>query len=606
MIIKNSIRQLWRMKGRTSLFVLLLLLASGLCSLGMGFRAINARNIEKYEDTFTTIGTVTQKPKAVVEGKTWDAEQKDYELFSQLVYDSFVPLSVLDFEGADYLSGPEKRISYGAYCPEYEMYSSGLNTGIVAEVSPLEDETADHPISMHVTRVLYGESRMENTNIKFCDHNNPYPDTFYKDKTYVMSLFCISGHESEKESEGDYVSEYVPRKLLGSAQRDESGNQIPDGVGKNHFYDEVTEGFYDTPIGKRWMNLIESFKYVNHIFPVTGTSDIHLMMPFYKGDVYVNSGREFTAEEYERGDKVCIVWEQFAVKNGLKIGDRLELPLIYADYYRPAGMRYSTSGIGAVSLLNAKGEIYSVFEDSSYEIIGTYRGNAGLYDEYGMGYNEIIIPGNSVKNSDAENIIDYGPLRGCTTSFQIENGTINEFLEKWSKLGIDDLEFTFYDKGYTKLQAGIENMKQLAGLLIVMGAVMVLLVLGYFTWLFILKQKERTAIERSLGFTRKQSFLSLFAGIFLILMAGGIGGGILGASLSGRIAENVGDASYYDTSFGSSAAVSIEDAEEEAEEFYPIEAAVQTIAGILLLGSVIAGAGIGYNLRQEPMEMFGK
>lgn len=606
MIIKNSIRQLWRMKGRTFLFVLLLLLASGLCSLGMGFRAINERNIEKYENTFTTIGTVTQKPKAVTEGEMWDAEQKDYELFSQLVYDSYVPLSVLDFEGAGYLSGPEKRILYGAYCPEYQMYSSGLNTGIVVEVSPLEDEVADHPISMHVTRVLYGEPRIEDTDIKFCDHNNPYPDTFYKDKTYLMSLSYRPGHENEKKFEEDYVTEYVPRKLLGSTQRDENGSRIPDKVDRHHFYDEVTEGFYDTSIGKRWMNLIESWEYVNHIFPVTGTSDIHLMMPFYKGDVYVNSGREFTAEEYERGDKVCIVWEQFAVKNGLEIGDRLNLPLIYANYNWTAGTQYTTSGLGVNTLLNAQGEIYSVFEDSSYEIIGTYRGNAGLFDEYGMGYNEIIIPGNSVKNSDAENIIDYGPIRGNTTSFQIENGTIHEFLEKWSKLGIDDLEFTFYDKGYTKLQAGIENMKQLARLLIVMGAVMVLLVLGYFTWLFILKQKERTAIERSLGFTRRQSFLSLFAGIFLILMAGGIGGSILGASVSGKIAGNIGNSSYYDTSFGNSAAVTIEEAEEEEDAFYPIEAAVQTMAGILIVGSVIAGVGIGCNLRREPMEMFGK
>lgn len=606
MIIKNSIRQLWRMKGRTLLFVLLLLLASGLCSLGMGFRVINERNIEKYENTFTTIGTVTQKPNAVGEERRWDAEDRDYQLYSTAVYDSYVPLSALDFEGAGYLSGPEKRILYGAYCPEYQMYNSGLDTGIVVEVSPLEDGVPDHPIAMHVTRVLSGEPGLENTNIKFCDHNNPKPDTFYKDKTYLMTLVFRPGHESEKEFPEDDVRECVPRKLLGSAQRDGNGNQIPDEVDRYHFYDEVTEGFYDTPIGKRWMNLIESWEYVNHIFPVTGTSDIHLMMPFYKGDVYINSGREFTAKEYEQGDKVCIVWEQFAVKNGLEIGDHLELPLIYADYDRTAGAQYATSGIGMSTLLNAKGEIYSVFEDSSYEIIGTYRGNTGLFDEYGMGYNEIIIPGNSVKNSDAENIIAYGPLRGSTTSFQIENGTINEFLEKWSKLGIDDLEFTFYDKGYTRLQSGIENMKQIARLLIVMGAVMVLLVLGYFTWLFILKQKERTAIERSLGFTRRQSFLSLFAGIFLILIAGGIGGSLLGASISGKIAGNIGNTSYYDTSFGNSAAVTIEEAEEEEEAFYPIEAAVQTMAGILVLGSVISGVGIGWNLRKEPMEMFGK
>ena len=36
MIIKNSIRQLLRMKGRAVLFLLLLFLASGLFSLGRG------------------------------------------------------------------------------------------------------------------------------------------------------------------------------------------------------------------------------------------------------------------------------------------------------------------------------------------------------------------------------------------------------------------------------------------------------------------------------------------------------------------------------------------------------------------------------------------
>lgn len=594
------------MKGQTILFLLLLLLASGLCSLGMGFSAVNDRNIQKYEDTFMTIGTVSQKPNAVVEGSTWDAEKKDYELFNQLAYDTYVPLSVLDFEGADYLSGPERRILYGAYCPDYEMYSGGLIGGIVVEASPLEDAVADHPISMHITKVLHGEPRMENTNIKFCDHNNPYPDTFYKDKTYLMSLCSRPGHESEKKMEGDYVTEYVPWTLLGSAQRDAEGNKVPDEVEEDHFYDEVTEGFYDTRLGQRWLHMIQSWEYKNYIFPVTGTSDLHLMMPFYKGDVYINSGREFTEEEYEQGNKVCIVWEQFAVRNGLKIGDHMDLSLIYADYRRTAGSRYSTSGTGAVSLLNAKGEIYSAFEDGSYEIIGTYRGNAGLYDEYGMGYNEILIPASSVKNSDAENIIGYGPLRGSTTSFQIENGTIPDFLEKWSKLGIDDLEITFYDRGYTELQSGIENMKRIAELLIITGAVLVLLVLGYFTWLFILKQRERTAIERCLGFTRRQSFWSLFSGIFLILLVGSAGGCFAGAALSGQISGNIGEAGYYDTTFGNSAAVTIEEIEEEEEDFYPAEAAVQTMLAVLLAGSGIAGAGVWQNLRKEPMSLLGK
>lgn len=48
-----------------------------------------------------------------------------------------------------------------------------------------------------------------------------------------------------------------------------------------------------------------------------------------------------------------------------------------------------------------------------------------------MGFNEIIIPANSVKNSDKGNIVDYGPMTGSTASFQIANGTIPEYMEKW-------------------------------------------------------------------------------------------------------------------------------------------------------------------------------
>ena len=97
MIIINSVRQLWRMKGRSCLFLLLLFLASGLFSLGRGFQTINRRNMEAYEDSFMTIGTAEQKADTVQEIVDWDAEIKDYHIYSRSAYDSYVPLSALDF-----------------------------------------------------------------------------------------------------------------------------------------------------------------------------------------------------------------------------------------------------------------------------------------------------------------------------------------------------------------------------------------------------------------------------------------------------------------------------------------------------------------------------
>ena len=252
MIIKNSIRQLRRMKGRTCLFLLLLLLASGLFSLGRGFQAINRRNMEAYEDSFMTIGTVEQKADTVQEILDWDAGIKAYRIYSRSAYDSYVPLSVLDFEGAEYLSGPEKRVFYGAYNPEYVMYEGGLSSTIIVEATPLEDVVPDHPVKLKLTRVLMGPSDLwEGLSIIFCNHYDPDPEMLYAGKTYIMSLQNRPGHENEKQFSEDNKMEYAPWPVLQSDQVGPEGEALRDEVEDGDFYDEVTEGFYETRRGKR-------------------------------------------------------------------------------------------------------------------------------------------------------------------------------------------------------------------------------------------------------------------------------------------------------------------------------------------------------------------
>lgn len=607
MIIKNSIRQLRRMKGRTCLFLLLLLLASGLFSLGRGFQAINRRNMEAYEDSFMTIGTVEQKADTVQEILDWDAGIKDYRIYSRSAYDSYVPLSVLDFEGAEYLSGPEKRVFYGAYNPEYVMYEGGLSSTIIVEATPLEDVVPDHPVKLKLTRVLMGPSDLwEGLSIIFCNHYDPDPDMLYAGKTYIMSLQNRPGHENEKQFSEDYKMEYAPWPVLQSDQVGPEGESLKDEVEDGEFYDEVTEGFYETRRGKRWMELLGTWDYTNHIFPVTGTDNIHLIMAFYNGDAWISSGREFTEEEYENGEKVCLIGEKFARANGLETGDSIRLPLLYANHWFSAGRQFGNSGLGVTPLLNTKGECYPVFEDSRYTIVGMYSGNTGFRDAYMLGHNEILIPSRSVKNSDADNIVAWGPMLGSTTSFQIKNGTIKDYLEKWNRQGIDNVEITFYDGGYTQLEAGMENMKQISRILVVMGLVLILMVLLYFTWLFIIRQGERTAVERCLGLSKRKCFLSLFTGIFLLTACGSAAGCAAGNLLSRQIAGGIGPASYYDTSYSNGTVSRTEAEQTDADDGFPVWDTVWNAAGILLAGSLISGAGIWLNLRAEPMDMLGR
>lgn len=605
MIIKNSIRQLLRMKGRTVLFLLLLLFASGLLSLGRGFWIINREKTAAYEDTFMTIGTVEQKEDTVKEMKYWDAGKQEYVVYARSVYHSLLPVSILDLEGVTYLSGPEKRICYGAYLPDYQVYgnengSAGMRLGFLVEASPVEDAVPDHPVKIRIRKVWKGFGLRENDTIFLCDHYNPEPEMLHADKTYLMYIHDVPSHGG-----GDI--EFVPLEL-GSTQKGPDGETIPCELEEDYWCEEITEDFWESEQSRWWRNLMEVWDYPNHMIPVTGTCNVELLMAFYNGTSYVTSGRTFTEEEYEQGEKVCLIHELFAGKYGLEPGDQIRLPLLAADHAWSAGATWTTGGGGIYDLLNAKGEPYEVFEDSSYTIVGIYGGGAGQYDDYGMGYNEILIPDRSVKNSDADNIVRFGPMRGSTTSFQIENGTIEDYMEKWGRLGIDNVEITFYDRGYTELKANLDNMKQIARILMVVGIAMVLMVAGYFSWIFILRQRERTAVERSLGLRKSQCFLSLFCGIFLILLVGALGGCTAGSLLSGRIAGSIGQKVYYDTSFGSSAGVQeTESAENENMDALndPYLAALQNTLLILAAGTVISGTGIFLNLRQEPMSMFG-
>lgn len=134
---------------------------------------------------------------------------------------------------------------------------------------------------------------------------------------------------------------------------------------------------------------------------------------------------------------------------------------------------------------------------------------------------------------------------------------------------------------------------------------MALLVLGYFNWLFILRQSERTAVERSIGFTKKQCFLSLFSGIFLILLVGSLTGCTAGAVLSSHLSSGIGETVYYDTTFGNSAPAETEEISVQNDGFYPVQAMAGTMAVVLLAGSLIAVVGITCNLAKEPVAMLG-
>jgi len=600
-VVRNSIRQLFRTKVKTILFLSSVCLCALLLTIGCNLEDLCRQNIEQLEKVFVTIGTVEQKPVSVSRYGQWDAEKQDYIYFNIPEYGQTVPLSVLDMEEADYISGPEKRGFYSVYLPEYKMLDDNAGWGleIIVTASPVEDCIPDHPVEMEIKEVLFGNYKMNITDFYFCDHYNESPKMLYADRTYIMDVYTGVPHGWEKGNPDHNPREWWPGDGPASGQADKDGNPMESSL-PGLALETVDEEFYEKGHDKIWEAWIREKEMKYHTLPVTATDDLNLIMAFYTKDAYVGDGDSFQEEDYENGNKVCLIPFAFARRNGIKVGDTLTLEFSYANYAKPA-----VTGWGQCSL-TASGEQFENFFEAEYTVKGIYyltpSGDSEL--EYRLHENEIIIPAGSIENSNEDHIGFPGIMKPYNTSFCIPNGTIDKFVEAWEAKGIEDVEIHFYDKGYSKLETGIRQMERIALILMGAGIVLGVLVMVFFCHLMITGQKKRTAIERSLGASKRQSGISMMSGIVLIAASGCIIGCIAGWYLTGRIAGGMEGKETFDTAYSAGIVYEEPDEEELSRDFSDSPAAT-ILSGTALFAFALFVAGIFTwdNLKEEPLEL---
>jgi len=610
--IQNSIKQMLRTPVRSILFLCLMALSMCLISLGVHLRAVSDEQMQAFEEGFSTIGTVQQVPDSFETYPYWDAGLQSYSYFNFPIYDEIILLSVLDFDGANYIHPPEKRPYYGAYdysfviCSNDENLNTEWEQNAIIEVRPLEDCVPAGPVRLKVIRVLYG--KLSNDEIWFCSHNDKNPPAMLADRTYVMLVAPVPLMfvHPEHPLSSRYEPEYQINGTISSVQFDQNGDWVVDEIELVSPWEEVTEDYYETPRGRRWFELMEGFDRFRQTIPVTPTNSTNLLLAFYNSFAVISDGRDITDEEYSSGEQVCLISGAFARNNYLSVGDPLTLPLYYANYRKAAGDTFGYDGLrgGEFSYINVQGEAFPVFDSGTYRVVG-------IYEQYGIGFdlgwNGVIIPSASVKNSDENNIVAYDHMQAFNTSFQIPNGTIEAFMEEWNKQGITNLDIQFYDRGYTELKAGTDAIKNVSTVLLLSGVATNLLILIFFTYLFITKQKKRTAIERSLGMRKSKCGLSLLAGMMLLVLLGCIIGGVVSYLIGNTVQEQIIMLSQ-EQSFNTYYSNWVNNTDEKAEMEIGISApdlnAFAYVGLIVILAAaIVAFLGIWGNLHSEPLIM---
>lgn len=601
-----SVKQIFRSPVKSILFLLLMGLCACALALGASFWYMGNDELQGFDEAYITVGTVEQKYEGTKTNSVWDPESGTYQYYSSGYFGEWIRDEALDFEGADYIIKPRQRPYFGAYIENLYDGIGSPNMGTV-EATPVETGSLYPSLLMQVVRVIDGTME-EGERFYLCDHQSMESDILEAGKTYVMQIQMMTFAHGPAVGDGEQVIEYWFAPGILSSQYTMDGEKLYDPVNETgRYYDEVTDGFYETERGKRWLKLASWQDLSMRTIPVQPVDETYLLMYFYNGEAKITEGRDITKKEYEEGAKVCLIPESLSRQIGVKLGDMLKLPLYFADYSRSAGdaAPLGGGGLSLYQILNADGEIYDVFCEQDYEVVGIYNAEDKGSGSYGAGNQEVVIPWNAVpENCWEDNITGFYPMTGATTSFQIANGTIEEFQEKWNTLGLDELELRFYDMGYTQMQDQLENRRLMSVVFIISGCVTAVMILCFFSGIFITGQRERIAAERLLGRTKRQCAVSVLTGTLLLCAAGCAVGSVSGWLASRYVAEKTGDALEFDRMFSDDAVADAEPAEQEQ----PPGPVLPCVTGSVLLvaATVISSIYMGKSLKKEPLEMLGE
>lgn len=540
----NSIKQLVRTPLKFCILLASMLISTIILNLGCSLLVTSTMQLDDLEQSYTTIATVQQKETSIENYAIWDAATNQYTNQSYHAYDQTLSIKMLENEQLTYLQKPFKRPYYGAYMPEYQTFlqEETPDYEIIIEFQPVEDCIPDHPVLINVTHVWKGNVHV-NDQLWLCDHITKNPDPLKADKTYIASLIYQANQHEPKEqgSEIEWFSvQIVPRTTQYDAQGNRMIGEFESTIEDEVSWEEVNEGFYETGRGIYWMNMMKAQEMIKHTIPVLPTRSLTTLPAFHKKQAYVVEGEEISEEEFARGDLVCLISDEFAKRNQLQIGQSITLPLYFANERSPSSATFGNGAMITFSLLNHEGELYSIFFEESYIIKGFYRYENTMGPQMAgqteMAYDQIIVPANSITASDENHIVDYGPMLHTTTSFQIPNGEIEAYEAAISHIPNRDLlEIHFDDNGYSNMKKGLDQTRITSYLLCGVGIMSMIAVICMIIYFFIIKQRKRIAIERSLGMSKHQCRRSLLGGLLIFILFISILGSMIGMVLLHQI-----------------------------------------------------------------------
>ena len=388
---------------------------------------------------------------------------------------------------------------------------------------------------------------------------------------------------------------------------------------------EYYEGFWDTPMGFYYQQSAQASDLAGGSLTAITTSDLSMIPAWANGYVTLKNGRLFTQEDYDQGNRVCLVSQKLLERMNWKIGDTLDLSFFETVYTLSTTIKNQFSTFYPY-LYDSEGNVYNgrattmpkdnFFDENTFTIVGTYDGNVYWLEDHDSDFQRsmhwlmMLVPESSVQNQPTPKLSPYH------TTLRIEPLMVQKFLAAAQSSGLmEEQEYgyqmglTVDDHGLSKMVAGLESLQQISRLTLVLSVVTAGLAVLVLAIVHLLQSRRQVAAMRSLGMRRAPAAMCLLVGILLAGLLGAAAGGAIGGALSARVTQRIVDTAQeesLDASF-SAAAVTSGDGEDD----FQLNAAADPRQSWLAAGSVfgalviLAGALFLREAGKPPLLLLG-
>lgn len=463
-----------------------------------------------------------------------------------------------------------------------------------------------------------GRTELTSLNVQ----NPSFDHVYYLEpgKTYIINM----GAGGDLTS--DIYHQAYPVQV--SARGAYSMNQAADAERKvNHpAIAEYYEGFWDTDFGMYFQQSAEACYLAGNSLTAITTDNLSMIPSWASGDIYLRNGRLFSEEDYQNGNRVCIISQHLLEVMDWKIGDTVDLSFYETSYILSPTIKNQFSTFDPFLYASKESVVTGndktlplehIFDENTYTIIGTYDGKVCWRDEHeSYQFNEsmhwlmALLPKASVQNQPIPKLSQYH------TTISIEPLMIQKFLAAVQSAGLMDeqpygyqLGLTINDHGLSEMISGLESLQQISRLTLMLASITAALAVLVLAILHLLQNRRQIAILRSMGVRKGQVTTCILAGILLVCVIGAALGAWCGEKLSETVVQNILDNAQEET-FDSSFSAMLAADDDEADDFQFSAAADPRLtywtAGMVSAAMIlVSSALVFWEAKKPPLLMLG-